>query len=84
MLAIAFVLRNNFSSEIKEGFNLMDVTKAVVKHFEAKREEALVRYRLYTTNIVGIGDHSNIVEEAIKAAQDYEHANSCLEQVSAL
>ena len=57
----------------------MDVKKAVIKHFEAKREEALVRYQLYTMAVVGIGDHSNIVEEAISALQDYEHANSCLD-----
>ena len=56
----------------------MDAKKAVIKHFEAKREEALVRYQLYTLNFVGIGDHSNIVEEAINALQDYEHADSCL------
>ena len=59
----------------------MDVTKAVIKHFEAKRDEALVRYQLYTMSIVGIGDHSNIVEEAINALKDYEHANSCLETI---
>jgi len=59
----------------------MDVKKAVVKHFEAKREEALVRYQLYTMAIVGVGDHSNIVEEAVNALTDYEHANSCLETV---
>jgi len=59
----------------------MDVNKAVTKHFEAKREEALVRYQLYTMAVVGIGDHSNIVEEAINALQDYEHANSCLDTI---
>ena len=60
----------------------MDVSKAVSAHFEAKKAEALVRYLLYTNNIVGIGDHSNIVEEAIKAIEDYEHAESCLEALS--
>ena len=60
----------------------MDVSKAVSPHFEAKKAEALVRYLLYTNNIVGIGDHSNIVEEAIKAIEDYEHAESCLEALS--
>ena len=59
----------------------MDVKKAVIKHFEAKREEALVRYQLYTMTVVGIGDHSNIVGEAISALQDYEHANSCLKTI---
>jgi hypothetical protein len=63
----------------------MDVVKAVRAHFEAKREEALVRYQLYTSSqVVAIGDHSNIVEEAIKALEDYERAVSCLEQVSKL
>ena len=59
----------------------MDAKKAVIKHFEAKREEALVRYQLYTLNFVGIGDQSNIVEEAINALQDYEHADSCLNSI---
>ena len=56
----------------------MDISKAVSAHFEAKKAEALVRYLLYTNNIIGIGDHSNIVEEAVKAIEDYEHAESCL------
>ena len=51
----------------------MDVSKAVSAHFEAKKAEALVRYLLYTNNIVGIGDHSNIVEEAIKDAKYNAH-----------
>ena len=59
----------------------MDVSKAVNAHFEAKKAEALVRYLLYTNNAVGIGDHSNIVEEAINALQDYEHADSCLNSI---
>jgi len=59
----------------------MDVKKAVIKHFEAKREEALVRYQLYTMGVVGIGDHSNVVGEAVNALKDYEHANSCLETI---
>ena len=60
----------------------MDVKQAVVKHFEAKKAEALVRYQLYTMAVVGVGDHSNIVEEAINALNDYDHANSCLETMN--
>ena len=60
----------------------MDVSKAVSAHFEAKKAEALVRYLLYPNNTVGIGDHSNIVEEAIKAIEDYEHAESCLKIIT--
>ena len=59
----------------------MDVKQAVVKHFEAKNAEVLVRYKLYTMAVVGVGDHSNIVEEAINALNDYDHANSCLETI---
>jgi hypothetical protein len=63
----------------------MSVVKAVRAHFEAKKEEALVRYELYTSSaVVAIGDHSNIVEEAIKALEDYEHSVSCLKQASKL
>ena len=60
----------------------MDVSKAVNAHFEAKKAEALVRYLLYTNNTVGIGDQTNIVEEAIKAIEDYEHAESCLKIIT--
>ena len=56
----------------------MDVKKAVQKHFESTREESKVRYLLYTTQPLGVGDHSNVVEEAIKATEDYEHSQSCL------
>ena len=67
--------------EVKEIF--MDVVKAVRAHFEAKKQEALVRHQLYTSSsIAAIGDHSNIVEEAIKALEDFEHADSCLEALS--
>ncbi len=63
---------------------LKGVTKAVEKHFESKKEEARVRYVLYTTQPLAVGDHSNVVEEAIKSLEDYEHAQSCLDLLSQL
>lgn len=63
---------------------LKGVTNAVEKHFESKKEEARVRYVLYTTQPLAVGDHSNVVEEAIKSLEDYEHAQSCLDLLSQL
>ncbi len=63
----------------------MDVVKeAVRKHFEAKKQEAVVRYIVYTEHPLAVGDHSNVVEEAVKALEDYEHAISCLNTLESL
>lgn len=62
----------------------MKVKEAVRTHFEAQRDEAVVRYMLYTEHPLAVGDHSNVVEEAIKALQDYEHAASCLDTLESL
>ena len=37
--------------------------KALKSHYEAQREEALATLDLYFTNAVGIGEHSNILNE---------------------
>ena len=62
----------------------MKVKEAVRTHFKAQRDEAVVRYMLYTEHPLAVGDHANVVEEAIKALQDYEHANSCLDTLESL
>ena len=37
--------------------------KALKSHYQAQREEALATLDLYFTNSVGIGEHSNILNE---------------------
>lgn len=53
------------------------ILEAVNLHFAAKKAEAIARLNIYVRNPVGVGEHSNIVEEAIKAVEDCEHADSC-------
>ena len=57
---------------------------AAFAHFEAKRLEALARLQLYGTNSVGVGDHSNVVEESIRAIEDLDNAVSCLQTLQSL
>tara|TARA_R110000824_G_scaffold346459_1_gene533309 strand:+ start:273 stop:485 length:213 start_codon:yes stop_codon:yes gene_type:complete len=37
--------------------------KALISHYEAQKNEALAVINLYLNNPVGIGDHSNILDE---------------------
>ena len=37
--------------------------KALKKHYQAQKEEALATLELYFTNSIGIGEHSNILSE---------------------
>ncbi len=57
---------------------------AAREHFHAKAAEARVRLDLYSSNPLAVGDHSNVVEEVIKATEDYEHAVSCMEIIQAV
>ena len=52
--------------------------KAAREHFHAKAAEARVRLDLYCSNPLAVGDHSNVVEEVVKATRDYESAISCM------
>ena len=43
------------------------ILEAINLHFAAKKAEAIARLNIYVRNPVGVGEHPNIVEEAIKA-----------------
>ncbi len=58
--------------------------KAAREHFHAKAAEARVRLDLYSNHPLAVGDHSNVVEEVVKATQDYESAVSCIEILDAV
>lgn len=60
------------------------VIDAVRAHFIAKSTEALARLAIYTQKPVGVGEHSNIVEESISAVSDYESSQSALERLDLL
>jgi hypothetical protein len=46
-------------------------------------EEAKIRMRVYEEP-VGVGEHPYVLAEYLKAVEDYEHAESCVEIVQAL
>ena len=52
--------------------------KAAREHFHARAAEARVRLDLYCLHPLAVGDHSNVVEEVVKATRDYESAISCM------
>ena len=58
--------------------------KAAREHFHAKAAEDRVRLDLYSNHPLAVGDHSNVVEEVVKATQDYESAVSCIEILEAV
>ena len=58
--------------------------KAAREPFHAKAAEARVRLDLYSNHPLAVGDHSNVVEEVVKATQDYESAVSCIEILDAV
>ena len=52
---------------------------ATVEHYKAKRSEALATLELYFNNSVGIGEHSDLLEEMCKWTEVLDNANSVLE-----
>ena len=52
---------------------------ATVDHYKAKRSEALATLELYFNNAVGIGEHSDLLEEIRKWTEVLYNANSVLE-----
>ena len=53
--------------------------KAAKLRCESKISEANAKISLYVNNAVGVGDHPNIVEEILKAAEDGAHAQDVLD-----
>ena len=60
------------------------VIEALTAHFVAKSTEALARLAIYSQKPVGVGEHSNILEECASAALDYDSAQSTLERLHTL
>tara|TARA_Y100000034_G_C6768911_1_gene342930 strand:+ start:545 stop:796 length:252 start_codon:yes stop_codon:yes gene_type:complete len=61
--------------------NPMSFINAALSHFEAKRREALATLELYIANPVGIGEHSNILDEIIKWTKVLSEAEECIESL---
>lgn len=57
---------------------------ALRKRYEADMEEAKANLALYTTNLTGIGEHSDLLEEHDKWIDKYTNAKDKLESLSEL
>lgn len=67
------------TSEIGKNYIL-----ALRKKYEAEMEEAKANLALYTTNLVAIGEHSDLLEEHDKWIEKYTNAKDKLESVENL
>lgn len=57
---------------------------ALRKRYEADMEEAKANLALYTTNLTGIGEHSDLLEEHDKWIDKYTNAKDKLESLNDL
>ena len=57
---------------------------ALVKKYEAEMEEAIANLDLYMNNLVGIGEHSDLMEEHDKWIAKYTDAKDKLSSVKEL
>ena len=61
--------------QIKAGHLFLEAAK---KSLEAKIKNAEAKVNLYLTESIGVGEHPNITEEMIKAAEEGAHAQDVL------
>lgn len=57
---------------------------ALRKRYEADMEEAKANLALYTTNLTGIGEHSDLLEEHDKWVDKYTNSKDKLESLNDL
>ena len=56
--------------------------EAAKRRLEAKIKNAEAKVNLYLTKPVGVGEHSEITEEIIKAAEEGTHAQDVLDFIN--
>ena len=56
--------------------------KAAKAHFEAKRAEAIATLETYFNKAVGIGEHSELLDEIRKWGERLANADDCLDALS--
>ena len=56
--------------------------KAAMSHYEAQKDESLAMLSVYFKNSVGIGDHSNHLDEVKKWTGKLAEAEECLAVLS--
>lgn len=57
---------------------------ALRKKYEAEMEEAMANLELYTTQLVGIGEHSDLMEEQDKWIEKYTNSKDKLASLNEL
>ena len=57
--------------------------KAAISHYEAKRDEARATLEVYFNKPVGVGEHSDLLEEIRKWAETLAMAEDTLERLRA-
>ena len=65
--------------QIKVGHLFLEAAK---KALEAKIKNAEAKVSLYLTETVGVGEHPEITEEIIKAAEEGTHAQDVLDFIN--
>lgn len=55
--------------------------KATVSHFKARRDEAIATLEVYFQKTVGIGEHSELLEEITKWTERLANAEDCLDSL---
>lgn len=58
--------------------------EATVAHFMAKKAEAEATLAIYFENPVGIGEHSDLMEETVKWTEILANAIDCLDALETL
>ena len=58
--------------------------EAAVAHFQAEKQKAAAVLAVYFENPVGIGEHSDLLEETVKHTEALANAKDCLETLEQL
>lgn len=54
---------------------------AAVSHYESKRDEAIATLDIYFNKAVGIGEHSDLLEEVQEWTEILANAEDCLDSL---
>ena len=55
-----------------------ELKTAAIARFQAQRMEARTNLIIYFTNPMGIGEHSNLVEEVVNLTKQIAEAEECI------
>tara|TARA_B100000287_G_C20437082_1_gene704023 strand:+ start:436 stop:663 length:228 start_codon:yes stop_codon:yes gene_type:complete len=58
--------------------------EAALAHFQAQEKQALATLEIYFNHAVGIGEHSNLLNEIKQATQELSEAQECLRTLKQL